>query len=272
MDFSVIVPTLNEEAYVEACLQSISRQTLPRNRYEIIVSDGGSDDRTVEIARKYADRVVISEKRGIWWGRNQGAKSARGKYLVFIDADTRIKEDYLEIVYEYLECGAVGLTAAYKIDGMGLKLKILEYISCCYLWLNSEIGNATLIGINLCVPREVFMKVGGFRDYSLEDAVFGRELRKEGQTCFLMQRLVSTSPRRLEAYGVIGLCRYYFELGLIDGGKISNPYIIKYMKYNKYIPIRTLDLQRASYKNENIKALSKRFHGIEKKVLKWTQQ
>jgi len=39
------------------------------------------------------------------------------------------------------------------------------------------------------------------------------------------------------------------------------------MKYNKYIPIRTLDLQRASYKNENIKALSKRFHGIEEKVL-----
>jgi glycosyltransferase involved in cell wall biosynthesis len=272
MDFSVIVPALNEETYIEACLQSISRQTLPRNSYEIIVSDGGSDDRTVEIAGKYADRVVISKKRGIWWGRNQGAESAKGKYLVFIDADTRIKEDYLEIVHEHLESGAVGLTAAYKIEGMGLKIKILEYISCCYLWLNSEIDNATLIGINLCVPKEVFMKVGGFGDYALEDAVFGRELRKEGQTCFLMQRLVSTSPRRLEAYGVVGLCRYYFELGLIDGGKISSPYFTKYMKYHKYIPIRTLDRQRASDKCENIEALCKHFHGIEKKVLKWTRQ
>jgi len=272
MDFSVIVPALNEETYIEACLKSISKQTLPRNSYEIIVSDGGSNDRTVEIARKYADRVVISKKRGIWWGRNQGAEFAKGKYLVFIDADTRIKEDYLEIVHKHLESGVVGLTAAYKIEGMGIKTKILEYISCCYLWLNSEIDNASLIGINLCVPKEVFTKVGGFRDYALEDAAFGRELRKEGQTCFLMQRLVSTSPRRLEAYGVVGLCRYYFELGLIDGENISIPYISKYMKYQEYIPIRTLDRQRAGDKYENFKALSKRIRGVEKKVLKWTQQ
>jgi hypothetical protein len=140
------------------------------------------------------------------------------------------------------------------------------------LWLNSEIDNASLIGINLCVPKEVFTKVGGFRDYALEDAAFGRELRKEGQTCFLMQRLVSTSPRRLEAYGVVGLCRYYFELGLIDGENISIPYISKYMKYQEYIPIRTLDRQRAGDKYENFKALSKRIRGVEKKVLKWTQQ
>jgi glycosyltransferase involved in cell wall biosynthesis len=66
MEFSVIVPALNEETCIEACLKSILRQTLPRNSYEIIVSDGASNDRTVEIARKYADRVVVSEKRGIW--------------------------------------------------------------------------------------------------------------------------------------------------------------------------------------------------------------
>jgi len=99
MEISVIVPTLNEENYLEDCLKSILRQTFPRNEYEIIVSDGSSEDRTVEIANKYADRVVVSKKRGIWWGRNYGAKFARGRFLVFIDADTKIKEDYLETVY-----------------------------------------------------------------------------------------------------------------------------------------------------------------------------
>jgi glycosyltransferase involved in cell wall biosynthesis len=63
LEFSVIVPALNEETYIEACLKSISRQTLPRNSYEIIVSDGGSNDRTVEIARKYADRVIVSTEK-----------------------------------------------------------------------------------------------------------------------------------------------------------------------------------------------------------------
>jgi len=272
MEFSVIVPALNEETYIEACLKSILRQTLPRNSYEIIVSDGESNDRTVEIARKYADRVVVSKKRGIWWGRNQGAKFAKGKYLVFIDADTRIKEDYLETVHRYLESGVVGLTTAFEIEGIGLKIKILEYISCCYLWLNSEIDKASLIGINLCVPRDVFMNVGGFRDYALEDAAFSRELRKEGQTCFLIQRKVVTSARRLEAYGVVGLCRYYFELGMIDGGKINSSYITKYIKYQEYIPIRTFGRQRESYKCGNFKALSRRIREVEKKVLKWTQQ
>jgi len=271
LEFSVIVPALNEETYIESCLKSISRQTLPRNSYEIIVSDGGSNDRTVEIARKYADRVIVSTKSGIWWGRNQGANFAKGKYLVFIDADTRIKEDYLEIVHEHLESGVVGLTAAYKIDRMGLKTKIFEYISCCYLWLNSEFDNASLVGINLCVPRAVFMKVGGFKDYALEDAALGRELRKEGQTCFLMRRMVVTSARRLEAYGAVGLCRYYFELGLIDGGNVSNRYISKYMKYQRYTPIRILDRPRAGGgKYENSKTLSTRIRGIEKKVLEWT--
>jgi len=243
MEFSVIVPALNEETCIEACLKSILKQTLPRNSYEIIVSDGASNDRTVEIARKYADRVVVSEQRGIWWGRNLGAQFAKGRYLVFIDADTRIKEDYLDSVRIHLESGVVGLTTAFEIEGSGLKTKIFEYISYCYLGLNSKIDNVCLIGINLCVPREVFMKVGGFRDYALEDAAFGRELRKEGQTCFLMQRLVVTSPRRLEAYGAVGLCRYYFELGMIDGGKIKHKYIFRYIKYRKYAPIRLSNFQ-----------------------------
>ncbi|MFZ3149829.1 MAG: glycosyltransferase [Methanothrix sp.] len=184
MEFSVIVPALNEETYIEVCLKSILKQTLPRNSYELIVSDGASNDRTVEIARKYADRVVVSEKRGIWWGRNLGAQFAKGKYLVFIDADTRIKEDYLETVHRHLESGVVGLTTAFELEGSGPKTKIYEYISNCYMWINSKIDNVSLIGINLCVPKDVFMKVGGFKDYALEDAAFGRELIKEGQTCW----------------------------------------------------------------------------------------
>jgi cellulose synthase/poly-beta-1,6-N-acetylglucosamine synthase-like glycosyltransferase len=103
-------------------------------------------------------------------GRNQGAQFAKGRYLVFIDADTRIKEDYLETVHRHLESGVVGLTTAFEIEGSGLKTRIFEYICNCYLGVNSKIDNVCLIGINLCVPRDIFMKVGGFRDCALEDA------------------------------------------------------------------------------------------------------
>jgi len=257
MEISVIVPTLNEENYIEGCLKSISKQTIPRDRYEIIVSDGSSTDRTVEIANKYADLVVVSEKRGIWWGRNYGAEYARGKFLVFIDADTQIKKDYLETVHRYMEKGVVGLTTGFELDGAGPGIRLIEYFSDGYWWLNSKMGNGSLIGINLCVPRHVFMKVGGFKDYALEDAAFDRELRNEGETLFLMQRKVVASTRRLDAYGMIGLCRYYLELGLVDGGKIRNPHLRKLIKYRNYAPVRLSEIKRRSYGFEGREMLSR---------------
>ena len=66
---SVIVPTLNEEKYLESCLKSIKNQDY-QGEYEIIVSDGGSKDKTLKIAKKYADKVITCDKKGIAYGRN----------------------------------------------------------------------------------------------------------------------------------------------------------------------------------------------------------
>ncbi len=77
---SIIIPTLDEEKLIETTLRSLKEGlTLP---HEIIVSDGGSSDRTVEIARCFADQLV--EHRGAWretigQGRNQGARVAKGE-------------------------------------------------------------------------------------------------------------------------------------------------------------------------------------------------
>jgi len=270
IEFSVIIPTLNEENYIEDCIKSISSQTFPRNKYEIIVSDGASEDRTIEIAKRYADIVVTSKKRGIWWGRNYGAKFAKGKYLVFIDADTMLKRDYLEVAHKYLEDGVVGLTMGFGIEGKGTKIRVIEYVSDYYWWLSSKMGNGSLIGINICVPKKVFKKIGGFKEYALEDAAFDKELRTEGQTLFVVQRKVVTSARRLEEYGAVGLCRYYLELGLLDGGKISNPHIINFIKYRNYMPVRIsknhmihrrLQDQKKNYSRyERLEALRNRIH------------
>ena len=56
---SVVIPSFNEEERIERCLASLVKQDFPRNEYEIIVVDGGSKDRTREIAEKYADVVFI---------------------------------------------------------------------------------------------------------------------------------------------------------------------------------------------------------------------
>ncbi len=67
----MIVPTLNEEDYIEACLSSVFCQETDFE-YEVIVSDGGSEDRTTEIARKFTDKIAVSNIRGTSIQRNMG--------------------------------------------------------------------------------------------------------------------------------------------------------------------------------------------------------
>ena len=59
MRVSIIVPTFHEEAGMEGFLEQFDRQTMPRSDFEIIVVDGGSEDRTREVAARYADRVGV---------------------------------------------------------------------------------------------------------------------------------------------------------------------------------------------------------------------
>lgn len=88
---SIIIPTLNEEKIIEKMLTSLKELTdFP---YEIIVSDGNSTDRTVEIARNHAHKVVVHDgktRQTIGEGRNAGAEVALGEYLVFLDSDVFI--------------------------------------------------------------------------------------------------------------------------------------------------------------------------------------
>jgi len=84
---SIIIPTLNEEKYVEKTLLSIKAQTM-KLPYEVIVSDGASKDDTLKIAKRYANKIVISKKRSPAIQRNCGAKYSKGSFLIFVDADT----------------------------------------------------------------------------------------------------------------------------------------------------------------------------------------
>src|SRR5580704_17436856 len=90
---SIIIPTLDEEKILASTLQTLAATlTLP---HEVIVSDGGSSDRTVDLARQNGASVVVFSGPGrqtIAQGRNDGAEVARGDFLVFLDADCIIPE------------------------------------------------------------------------------------------------------------------------------------------------------------------------------------
>ncbi len=95
--FSVIVPCFNNERYLPQCLESLFAQTCPRDRYEVILVDNNSQDRSLEIARGFPDLIVIEEtKQSSYAARNRGVRESRGQVLVFTDSDCEVSPVWIE--------------------------------------------------------------------------------------------------------------------------------------------------------------------------------
>lgn len=90
---SFIIPTFNAKEYLAACLASIRKQNYPKNRYEVLVIDGGSTDGTVTLAKKYSVRVVHNPSRDAESGKSIGIQSAKGEIIALVDADNELVEN-----------------------------------------------------------------------------------------------------------------------------------------------------------------------------------
>jgi glycosyltransferase involved in cell wall biosynthesis len=212
IEFSFIVPTLNEEKLIESTLSSLQKcQQFSR---EIIVSDGNSTDRTVEIAAPYADRIVMA-KRSASSGRNTGARIARGQYLIFVDADTAIPsiDDFMTIAVRRFRENPklVGLTVKVKAtppDDRSVAMRIFYGASNITCWLfNNLLRKGCAPGIFQMINADVFRATGGYN----EDLAAGQDVElfarvaKFGRTAYETSIHVFTSPRRPARLGVARL-------------------------------------------------------------------
>jgi len=114
-EISVIIPALNEEEFIGKCLQSLAQVDHSSISFEVIIIDNGSTDHTCDIARSFADRLVLKvfvlKDVNISALRNFGASEARGDIYAFLDADCSVAEDWLMNAFAYFitpETGAVG--------------------------------------------------------------------------------------------------------------------------------------------------------------------
>jgi glycosyltransferase involved in cell wall biosynthesis len=94
---SIIVVALNMESTIYKCLLSLTSLSYPKERYEIVVVDGGSTDQTLTICREFGLRCVVEKKRGRGLARNVGIKSSTGEIVAFIDADCTAPRDWLSV-------------------------------------------------------------------------------------------------------------------------------------------------------------------------------
>jgi rSAM/selenodomain-associated transferase 2 len=188
---SIIIPTLNEGRSIGATLEAITRVGA---RVEVIVADGGSEDETVEIARRFGARVITC-KRGRGLQMHSGASAARGEAFWFLHADTIIPPDGASRIIEALirDSEIVAGNFTIRFDGERRAARFLTWLYPQLRKLGLCYGDSAIF-----VRASVYREVGGFKPFPLfEDLDLVQRLKTRGRLVHLPLAVI-TSSRRFE--------------------------------------------------------------------------
>jgi len=193
---SIVIPTLNEAGAITRLLDDLDRARQPGD--EILLVDGGSDDRTVGIATPRVDRVLHSP-RGRAAQMNTGAGVARGNYLWFLHADSRVAEGLRRQLSDCIADGVAWGRFDVRLSGRPWALRLVERM----MNLRSCLSGIATGDQGMFVRREVFEGVGGFPAIPLmEDIELSRRLKRRARPRCVHHPRLLTSSRRWEQRGV----------------------------------------------------------------------
>jgi len=220
---SIIIPTYMEENYIGDTLKSVKNQDY--KNFEIIVVDSNSSDKTVRISRKYANKVIVTKSRGVSKARNIGAKLAKGRLLIFLDADTKLKKNFIRDVVDIFENRNIsGLTP--KIITPDSKSQVLYTIQNIGVRVFSLIGMPFLPATCVVFTKEFFNKTDGFPENLItsEDILFTYKNRKYGKMIYTNDFSVTTSDRRFRGGRINTLIFWIKNVAKTVLGNPSNRY------------------------------------------------
>jgi glycosyltransferase involved in cell wall biosynthesis len=194
--YSFIIPAYNEEALIGRTIDVLRASASDlKGGFEIIVADDDSNDRTPEIARLKADRVIDVKKRQIAAVRNAGASIAQGEILVFVDADTLVPKATLSSLEKLLKnTKIIGGGAYMDFDvrpplwgRIGVRVFTFFYFKVARL----------AAGGFLFARREAFDQAGGWdeRFFAGEEIHLSRALKRIGQLRIIREPVI-TSARK----------------------------------------------------------------------------
>lgn len=239
MKLSIIIPTLNEEAYLPLLLEALKNQTF--KDFEVIIVDGNSADRTLELAKQYYDelnlKLIIEKNRGVGLARNIGARASAGENILFLDADVVPESDFLESCIEEFDRKKADLaTTRVKLISEKEIDKVLQLLT-----------NISIIGLQNIVPmapgfcilckRKVFEAINGFDETVKmgEDVNFvQRAVNRDFRFRIMIKQKIPVSARRLELEGRLKILLKYYASSfywLFLGGVKTDKFDYKFGEY-----------------------------------------
>lgn len=211
LKYSIIIPTLNEEKLLPNILSQLSDSRL-REKYsfEIIVSDGGSNDDTIKIAGKFGAKIVNhrGKVQTIAKGRNDGARAAEGNILIFINGDVlfeNAKEFFDYVENKFIPSDYSAMTCKVKVfpEEEIRGDRIFHGFYNNYFKTLNKLGMGMGRGECQVIRKEVFERVGGNLEHLTagEDFDLYRRIKMSGKILFADELCVYESPRRYRKLG-----------------------------------------------------------------------
>jgi polysaccharide deacetylase family protein (PEP-CTERM system associated) len=205
---SVVVPVRNEEAFLGGTLRQLAGQDYPADRFEVLVADGGSTDRTREVVQSFAadhPNVRLLDNHGGWSsaGRNAGVRASRGDLVVVIDGHCELDNAHhlAELARAFADSGAAAVGRPQPLDVRGAS-RLQRAISAArasrlghhpdsHIYSDRP-GFVAPQSVAVAYRREVFDEVGYFDEAfdACEDVEFNHRLARAGLRCWFTPRVV----------------------------------------------------------------------------------
>lgn len=206
---SIVIPVLNDAESLQICLATLLEYRT--SGCEVIVVDGGSSDNSVDVARQYADRVLVSA-RGRAQQMNAGASQATGDTMLFLHADTQLPEQAQAVIQTISTSRFRWGFFALSLSGRCRVFRLIER----FINMRSIISKIGTGDQAIFFERDFFNRHGGFIELPImEDVEICKRLRNIESPLVIYNLKVQTSSRRWQQHGVVSTILLMWRLRLL---------------------------------------------------------
>lgn len=213
--FSIIIPTLNEEHFLPKLLMDLQRQK--EKPFEVIIIDGQSSDNTCECAMRFTQSFSIHihtvAQRNVAFQRNWGARHSKGRYLIFLDADSRVNTLFIQnsLRATHANKSLIFIPLFYTAK-KPYQDAIIFNLANLFIEISQNLGKPISAGGSMIFEREYFHFLGGFNEtlFFSEDYEIVQRARTYGVTAQILKNVkITFSMRRFKKEGHFNVLKKY---------------------------------------------------------------